>query len=137
MFSGGLADMSDVVSPVDAGFAAWLQADALYASVTDSTIAANYGTRGLTSELLSCLVFEADADTEATRQLAFLAGPLAQDEHIVKGLRHDLLGRLIRLTYDGLQALGYDGKGSLAFVIGCEESDTTDTTTLTVLKRLT
>jgi len=127
--------MPVITPPVDAGLAAWLKADALYVAAADASIATTWGTKATETTIISPIALEADADTEAARQLRFFEGPLVADQHIVKGLRHDLIGKLIRVKTRAVQALGYD-TAQFVFVIAAAESDTSDTTTLTVLKRL-
>ena len=84
------------------------------------------------TEILSPFALKADAEAEAARQLAFLSGPLAIDTHLVPGLRSDLFGQAVTIASS---RLGY-GAGRPAFVIGVEEADAADQTTLTVLVKL-
>lgn len=125
--------MAVITPPVDAGLKSWLGSTALYVGASDAATVARWGDRATDTEYLSPIAIEADADAEAVRQLSFLAGPLARDEHVVQGLRHDLLGKTIRITGTGL---GYEAPGAVVFVLRVEESDATDMTTLTVLRRL-
>jgi len=128
--------MPDIVPPVAAGFASYLKSDALFATAQDATIAGRWGADAIDTKLVSAIASAADANSEAVRQLTFLSGPLVADEHIVPGRRHDLIGRRVRMrTYDP-QPLGYDDAGVIVFVIGAVESGDSDTTTLTVLRRL-
>lgn len=123
-----------VITPrVDAGLRSWLESQALYVAASDADILARWGDRATDTEYLSPIAREADADAEAVRQLSFLGGPLAVDEHVVQGLRHDLLGKAVRLVGVGL---GYESPGAVVFVIRVQESDSTDTTTLNVLRKL-
>jgi hypothetical protein len=122
-----------MVDVVDPGYGAYLKAPARYINAAVGTAAATWGDKAITSTIVSPISLAADAQTEATRQAQFLAGPIARDSHLVKGLRRDLIGKLITLQGD---RLGYDGAGALAFVIGAAESSDVRTTTLTVLKRL-
>lgn len=78
-----------------------------------------------------------------TRQLAFLAGPLVEDVAVVDGLRADLLGQSITLKAnpidgagaDPVRQLGYE-LGRTVFVIGYQEHDELEQTTLIVLRKL-
>jgi len=128
--------MPIITPPVDAGYAAWLKADGLYVAATDSDVAARWGERAIDTSLMTGLVYNYDADDEAARQLRFLGGPLVRDEHVVQGLRHDLIGKRIRLRTYSLQPMGYGETGSLALVVRAVESESSDTTTLTVIRRL-
>lgn len=118
---------------VDPGYGAYLKSDARYVTTTVAGAAAAWGDKALRSTIMSPISLKDDAQAEATRQAQFLAGPIARDRHVVNGLRRNLIGKLITLQGD---RLGYEGGGSLAFVIGAAESETARTTTLTVLKRL-
>lgn len=121
------------MATVDPGYGAYLKAPARYVSATIAGAGAAWGDKALTSTIISPIALKADAQAEAVRQAQFLAGPIARDRHTVKGLRHDLIGKLITLQGD---RLGYEGAGSLAFVIAAVESDEVRMTALTVLKRL-
>lgn len=121
------------MATVDPGYGAYLKAPARYVTAVIAGAAAAWGDKALASTINTPIALKADAQTEANRQAQFLAGPIARDRHIVKGLRRDLIGKLIVLQGD---RLGYEGNGALAFVIGASESDEIRTTTLTVLKRL-
>jgi hypothetical protein len=125
-----------ITPPVDAGLAAWLKADALFVVPTDTTIAARWGDRAIDTALVSTIAFQAAAIEEGLRELRLLGGPLVRDEHVVTGLRHDLIGRRIRLRTYAAQDLGYGEAGTLALVVGATESEASDTTTLTVIRRL-
>jgi len=122
-----------MAATVDPGYGAYLKAPARYVSATIAGATAAWGDKALASTILSPIALKADAQTEANRQAQFLAGPFARDRHVIIGLRSDLVGKLITLRGD---RLGYEGGGSLAFVIGAAESADVRTTTLTVLKRL-
>lgn len=117
---------------VDPGYASWLKSDARYVGATIAGAAAAWGDKALDSRIVSPLAYKADAQAEATKQAQFLAGPIARDNVLVKGLRRDLLGQLVTLTGD---RLGYEA-GAAVFVIGVKENDGVRTTLLTVLKRL-
>lgn len=126
-----------VIAPlVDPGYAAWLKSDALYVSAADTDIIARWGDKAVDTKLITGIASASDAVEEAVRQLRLLGGPLARDEHVVDGLRHDLIGKRIRLRTYALQSMGYGEAGALALVIKAVESDSSDTTTLTVIRRL-
>lgn len=118
--------------PVDAATAEALKAPALYVTATPAG-AAEWGDLAVDSEIISPFALAADATNEATRQAAFLGGPLVQDTHLVAGARRDLFGEFVRLTGD---RLGYQN-GAFAFVIGVTEAEDRTTTTLTVVRPLT
>lgn len=115
---------------VDLSFAAWLKSQALLATATPPS-AATWDGKTVSSSITSPLVHAVDAQAAAARQAAFLAGPLVEDDHVVRGRLRALQGQLVILNGD---RLGYEG-GSLAFVLGADEQ-TDGTTILTVLKRL-
>jgi len=117
---------------VDPGYGAYLKTSARFVTTIISGATATWGDRAVGTSIMSPIALKADAQTEATAQAQFLAGPLARDRHIVQGLRKDLIGKLITLNGD---RLGYEA-GALAFVIGAAEMDGVRLTTLTVLKRL-
>jgi len=126
-----------IITPlVDAGYAAWLKSDGLYVVATDSDVESRWGDDGIETTLLSAIAFGGPAVEEAVRELRLLGGPLVRDEHVVDGLRHDLTGKRIRIRTYSLQPMGYDGAGALAIVVKAVESETSDTTTLTVIRRL-
>lgn len=79
--------------------------------------------RAVESEIVSPLKLKADADPEATRQAAFLKGPLVEEVARVKGARRDLMLKTITLTGD---QFGY-GAGVTVFVIGFNELDGNET----------
>jgi hypothetical protein len=117
---------------VDPEFARWLREGALFAPADDAAVAAAWGTLARSSDILSAITLKAGAEAEAARQLAFLAGPLAVDEHLVAGSRLDLLGQAITIRSD---RLGYQA-GATVFVIGADEAEDSKQTTLTVLRKL-
>lgn len=117
---------------VDAGYASWLKAPSRTVGATITGAAAAWGDKAVDSTVVSPLALKADAQAEATYQAQFLAGPIARDTVLVKGLRADLIGRLVTIVGD---RLGYED-GADVFVIGAKESDRVQTTSLTVLKRL-
>jgi hypothetical protein len=120
------------VAAVDPGFAEWLKARALFATSADAGVAAAFGADAIESEILTPFALKADADAEAARQLAFLSGPLAIDQHVVAGLRSDLFGKAVTIV---TSKLGYDA-GKPVFVIGAEEAEDREETTLTVVRKL-
>lgn len=128
--------MPIITPPVDVTLSAYLKDTARWIAGVSSDIAGQWGDRAIDTSLTSAYAGDADAQAEAGRQLQFLGGPLVQDEHKVPGLRHDLIGKRVRLKTYAAHSLGYDGAGALAFVIGAVESEDSDTTTLTVLRRL-
>lgn len=115
---------------VASSFADWLGSDALYASVDIAGAVAAWGAQALTSTVVSPLALQADALAVATEQADFLGPPLAQDNHIVPGQQHELIGQAITIISD---RLGYQS-GVVCFVIGAAEDEAT--TTLTVLRKL-
>lgn len=118
--------------PVDAAIVEWLKQGALFASATDAGVGAAWGADASETEIVSPLALEADAAAEATRQQAFLEGPLVVEVHDVPGLRSDLFGRPVTIVAN---RLGYDA-GVVVFVIGVEEQERVERTRLTVLRRL-
>ena len=121
------------MSAVDPGYAEWLKAAALYSVAADSGVTSAFGALAVEQEIISPLALKTGADAENARQIAFLAGPLVADRLSVPGLRADLLGQCITLKSD---RSGYTGAGKTCFVIGVDESDTVERTTLTVLRKL-
>jgi hypothetical protein len=120
------------MAAVDPEFARWLKEGAVYAAADDAAIAAIFGALARVTEVMSPLALAAGADAEAARQLAFLAGPLVLEVVVVKGLRIDLIGCPVTLTGD---RLGYEASPSV-FVLGVEEHDAVELTTLVVLRKL-
>lgn len=117
---------------VDPLFAQWLMASASYAVAQDAAGLATWAATGRASERETTLATEADARTEAARQLAFLSGPLALDEHWLTGQWADTLGQVITITGD---RLGYvDGVD--VFVLGARDDLATGTSRVSVLRRL-
>lgn len=110
--------------------AEYLKSEALFASVASPSGVAWAG-RAVESQIISPLYFGDDAAAEATRQAAFLAGPLVEDVLIIPGQRKDLF--LKAITADG-DKLGYSG-GKPCFVIGFNERDDGHTE-LTVVRSL-
>lgn len=120
------------MSAVDPVYAQWLQDLALYHLASDATLSARWGDKAQTSERVTTLALKADAITEAARQIAFLGGPLVEDEHLLPGTWRDRLGQVITLTGD---KLGY-GAGVACFVIGVQDDRAAGTSRVSVLRRL-
>lgn len=116
---------------VDTGFAQWLRAPALYTNAPNSGLPAGLQGQALESEIISPLLSKAAADSEAGRQIAVLGGPLAVDQHIIKGQRADLIGKPITLS--GTQ-LGYEA-APVVFVIEVDELEA-NLTSIVVLRKL-
>lgn len=114
---------------VASDYAAYLKADALYATVATANAAA--WPDGVTLERTSAMATIDAGVGEAARQAAFLGGATVRDIAIVPGRRSDLLGRCIVGRHSDL---GY-AAGVAAFVIGVEEM-TDGTTQLTVIRKL-
>ena len=120
------------MAAVDPGFAIWLKDRALFSPTTDAGIAGAWGDDALETEIITPFASKADADAEGARQLAFMSGPLVIDTHVVPGLRADLYGTAQTIQAD---RLGYEA-GVAVFVIGAEEAENADQTTLTVVRAL-
>lgn len=120
-----------MVAIVDTGFADWLKAGALYVAVASPNAAAWAG-KGVTTEIVSPYALKASATAEATKQAAFLAGPLVRDTVTVAGARKDLLAKPVTLKWD---RLGYTAGGIVAFVVGAVEQ-ANGTTVLNVVRSL-
>jgi hypothetical protein len=117
---------------VDTGFAQWLRDPALFVSEVNAGLHANILAAGVESEIASPLGTSVAAQAEAVRQMAVLGGPLAVDEHIVKGQRRDLIGKVVTLQHE---LLGYSA-GASGFVIDADEKDE-GYTVLQVVRKLT
>lgn len=120
------------MSNVDPVFAQWLQTDALWAVVEDATLKARWGTSGQVAERSTTIALKADAVAEGNRQLAFLGGPLVEDEHLLLGAWAPYLGQVITIT--GTK-LGYDA-GVDVFVLGVNDDRARGVSHVTVLRRL-
>jgi len=120
--------------PADPIFAQWLQDDARWALREDATLKARWGESAVVSERITAIATEAAASAEADQQLAFMSGPLVEDEHVLPigdgWSQH--LGRVITLFSSGL---GYEA-GLDVFLISAEDDHATGLTTLVVLRRL-
>lgn len=116
---------------VPPGYGQYLKSPARYVGAT-ITEAAAWGSLAADSAILSPLADKAAAQAEATAQAQFLAGPLARDRIVVAGLLADEVGRFARVYHPDM---GYDG-GSVVLILGAQEDEAGNKTTLTVLKRL-
>jgi len=120
------------MATVDPVYAQWLQDQALYQVSEDAALRARWGVSGITAERITTIALQADAQAEAARQLAFMGGPLVQDEHVLVGQWAAKLGQVITIT--GTK-LGYEA-GLDVFVIGVNDDRAKGTSTVTVLRRL-
>lgn len=113
-------------------FAQWLQAPALWALREDDDRKSRWGDSARTTERLTTIASKADAEAEADRQLAFLGGPLAIEEHELVGTWCGFLGQVITLSID---KLGY-AAGLDVFVIAVSDNRAAGTSRVTVARRL-
>lgn len=120
------------MTSVDPVFAQWLMADCLWSMATDVAVAGRWGDSGLTKERQTTIATRADAEAEAARQLAFMAGPLVIDNHLLLGRWEPYRGQVITITCN---RLGYDA-GVDVFVLGAEDVMASGTSRVTVLRRL-
>lgn len=120
------------MTTVDPVFAQWLMDQARWHVEDDAALKAIWGDTGETSERVTTIALKADAEAEADRQLAFMGGPLVEDEHQLRGEWAGYLGQVITLT---INKLGYDA-GRDVFVIGVEDERATGMSRVTVLRRL-
>lgn len=118
------------MAAVDYATGVYLKSPAKFTKATSGS-AGLWGDRAVDSEIISPLATKAAADTEAARQIAFLAGPNVDDMVVVKGQRKDLMGKVI--TAKG-NFLDYDA-GVACLVIGYNENEA-GYTELSVLRRL-
>lgn len=81
--------------------AEFLKAAERLAVAQNATIAARWGEDAQDTSQSSVLAEEADAATEAARQLAQLAQVRAVDLVVVEGLWPDLEGKTVRIAYNG------------------------------------
>lgn len=118
---------------VDPVFAQYLQAPASFVVRTDAAAVARWGATGLTTERVTPIATEADAQAQADRELAFFGrGPFAVEVHRVTGEWGDAIGRVVTLTID---QLGYD-PGLDVWVLEVDADRATGLTQLTVLRPL-
>lgn len=120
------------MTAVDPLFAQWLMAAGQWHVAEEALLKATWGDVAVTSERMTTIATKADAETEAGRQLAFMGGPLASEEHLLKGEWASFIGCVITLTID---QLGYDA-GLDVFVIGAQDDRETGVSRVTVLRRL-
>lgn len=120
------------MTAVDPVFAQWLMAEGDWTVIDAATLLARWGAGGVTSQRATTLATKADAEAEAARQLAFLGGPLVEDEHLLVGAYADAIGTVITVTGP---SLGYE-TGVDVFVIGARDDRAAGTSTVTVLRRL-
>lgn len=120
------------MTPVDPVFAQWLMDPARFHVAEDAALKARWGETAETSERVTTIAVKADAEAEADRQLAFMGGPLVEDEHLLIGQWAEYLGRVITLSID---RLGYDA-GIDVFVVAVEDDRATGTSRVRVLRRL-
>lgn len=79
--------------------AEFLKAAERSTTAADATLLARWGEAGGDTAQSSVLVAEADATAELTRQMALLAGVLAEDSVLLEGLFFDLEGQTVRIDY--------------------------------------
>ena len=112
---------------VDSAYALYLQSPERLYVATDATISARWpGALSRKMDVSSCLATEADAISEATRQLAFVGGPLVQDRAIIRGI---------------IDVAAYRGRcvtmqGAVLFVLGGDVDHGTGVSNLNVLRRM-
>lgn len=121
---------------VDPLFAQWLQDEARWTLRESATITARWGESAIVTERVTSMAFLADAQDEADRQLAFMGGPLVEDQHILsigaEGGWVQYIGQVITLTGADLD---YDA-GVEVFVLSAEDDRATGLSTVVVLRRL-
>ena len=117
---------------VDPVFAQWLQDEGLWTVETNAAAVTQWGESAITGSRMSALALLADADAEAVRQRTFLAGPIVEEVHQLKGEWRGYIGSVITLTID---RLGYTA-GKDVFVTGAEDDLSTGLSAVTVLRRL-
>lgn len=120
------------MTTVDPVFAQWLMDHARWHVAEEATLKARWGETAETSERVTTIATKADAEAEAARQLAFLGGPLVEDEHLLVGEWGAYLGRVITVSIDKLE---YDA-GIDVFVVGVEDDRSAGTSRVRVLRRL-
>jgi len=119
------------MSVVPPGYGQYLKSPARYVAASVAGAAA-WGDIAADSVVLSPLADRAAAQAEAIAQAQFLAGPLARDKIVVKGLLADEVGRFTRIYHP---SMGY-ADGAVVLILGAQEDEAGGKTTLTVLKRL-
>lgn len=120
------------MTTVDPVFAQWLMDQARWQVSEDAVLKARWGETAEISESVTTIAFKVDAEAETARQLAFLGGPLVEDEHLLVGEWAAYLGQVITLTID---KLGYDA-GVDVFLISAEDDRSAGTSRIKVLRRL-
>lgn len=121
-----------MTATVDPIFAQWLQDEGLWALKEDAPAIVKWATGAITAERMTSIAFQADAEAEATRQLAFMGGPLVIDVHTLRGEWRKYRGQVITITGD---KLGYDA-GINVFVLAAADSLATGLSTVSVLRKL-
>lgn len=101
--------------PVDLQQAAWLKSESLGVLAVPAAGVAWGASRANALEFTSPIDAVADANTEAARTIAILAGPNVKDSVLVKGHRRDLLFKCVTVTSD---RLGYGDLGPELVVNG-------------------
>lgn len=120
--------MPDIVVSV----ADYLKNVALFTAAASPSGVAWTSDRAVETEIISPLRDKADADAEATREAAFLKGPLVEEVVRVSGARRDLMLKAVTIKGD---RMGYGGAGATVYVIGFAELDNNETD-LIVLRSL-
>lgn len=93
--------------------AEYLKAADRFTSAIDATTQTRWAEDAQDTTQVSALAVEADAITEAARQLAFLKLPTAIDIVTLEGLFYDLEGVTISVPYDGRLGIA----GSALFLV--------------------
>lgn len=117
---------------VDPALASWLQSEYRYAGTVSDPVGAAWGDLAVTGEIGTPILNKADAVAEAGRQHNFMLKPMVTETVEVPGLRIDLVGKPMDFYADGG---GYAG-GQRVFVLEAQEQAETETTVLTILRRL-
>lgn len=113
-------------------FAQWLQSENLWQVNRDAVASSRWGDNGVVASRSTCIAHKADAAAEAERQLAFLGGPLVEEEHILPGEWRGRIGQVWTITID---QLGYDA-GIPVFIIDAADDRASGLSTVGVLRRL-
>lgn len=98
-----------------------------FAITSDAAMWGRWGTDAGDVRQPSALALKADAESETVRQLALFGTPIAKDAVIIKGRHRGLVGRTVRVAYNG--RLGIAGTADL-FVSAAEVDDSGGSTTL-------